>query len=178
MPRGVSLWLLALAGCWRGSASEPAERVAVRAKVPARPVAGPSLESNSPGPLATVHAAWDQEDGCLTCHVVVGTRAPLASDRCLGCHDHAELRTRTAAGLGLHARLRNACESCHHEHRGRGFDLRGWSSLPGGEAGFDHLLAGWAMPPTYQGTPCSGCHGAVDSQGLRVYHDLDRAQFP
>ncbi len=176
-----ALLLLVLGSCWRGAGTEPVETAPapVSAKRTGRaPIMGPSLSSFSPGPLAIVHAAWDQPDGCLTCHLSVGTQAPLGNDRCISCHDHEDIRTQKATGKGLHAHLRNLCQSCHREHKGRGFDLRGWNAFPGGEAGFDHVLAGWAMPPQYVGMPCSGCHGTVDSQGLRVYRGLDRAQFP
>ena len=181
-----------LASCWRGPAETTHEPIPRAPRLDGEPdpprqqtrppsPRGPSLASNSPGPLAIVHQAWDDPSGCLQCHVTVGATAPTSNDRCLGCHDHEKIAVRIAAGTGLHATppfRSKPCVSCHQEHRGPRFDLMGWTSMKGGAAAFDHALVGWQMPVAYRSLRCTQCHTTIDSQGLQLYLGADRAQYP
>src|SRR5688572_22025617 len=86
-----------------------------------------SFFSSSPGPLSKEHASLDTNTRCNDCHVN-GTKE-LSNDRCLGCHDHGDLKKRIDAGEGYHSsgKVRGRkCETCHLEHKGRGFDMMGW----------------------------------------------------
>jgi hypothetical protein len=130
--------------------------------------------TSSPGPLAKSHEAWDNPDKCNDCHVN-GTR-DVSNDKCLGCHDHQDLRARINAGKGYHATpgvKGKKCETCHSDHQGRSFDLMGWKSVKGGEKGFDHNLTGWPLNGKHKSTDCFDCHKKKNKQGLRVYMGTD-----
>ena len=91
-----------------------------------RAVAADDFLTSSPGALAASHAALDNPDGCASCHAADRSITP---EKCLGCHDHGDLKARIDAGKGFHASAKAAgrnCKLCHQEHRGRGFDLMGW----------------------------------------------------
>jgi hypothetical protein len=136
---------------------------------------GDDFFGSSPGPLTTSHAALDVKEHCADCHV--GDSKEVASDRCLGCHDHQKLDGRIKRGEGFHASAGvkgKKCESCHHEHKGRAYDLMGWSAVKGGEKGFDHELTGWPLKGKHTSTECKDCHKAKDKQGLKTYMGTDR----
>jgi hypothetical protein len=82
--------------------------------------------TTSPGQLASSHAALDSQDKCNDCHV--NGSKDLSNDKCLNCHDHNDLRSRINAGKGFHAspavKGKN-CQTCHSDHKGRGFDPMG-----------------------------------------------------
>ncbi len=130
---------------------------------------------SSPGPLTSSHGALDAKDHCTDCHV--GDSKELANDKCLGCHDHQNLSSRIAAGKGFHSSATvkgKKCESCHHEHKGRSYDVMGWTSVKGGEKSFDHELTGWQLKGKHAATDCKDCHKARDKQGLKTYMGTDR----
>jgi hypothetical protein len=54
----------------------------------------------------------------------------------------------------------------------------GWKTMPGGQAGFDHARTGWPLPQGYLAAPCTMCHVSIDRQGLQLYLDADRADYP
>ncbi|ACY17649.1 cytochrome c3 family protein [Haliangium ochraceum] len=123
---------------------------------------------SSPGPLSESHASIDGQDNCNECH---NNGRELSKDKCLNCHDHNDLRTRIRAGEGFHASRKvgnKPCESCHLEHKGRNYDLRGWNSV-GGEKNFDHDLTGWPLKGKHATIDCSRCHKRTNRQGLRLY---------
>lgn len=132
--------------------------------------------SSSPGPLTASHGSLDNQNQCNDCHVN-GTR-DVTNEKCLGCHDHKDLGARIAAGKGFHASALvrgKKCEVCHKEHKGRNFDLMGWSSIKGGEKGFDHELAGWPLNGKHATTDCGECHKARNkTQNLRIYMNTER----
>ena len=75
----------------------------------------------------TSHGALDTRTTATT--ATSTARKDVSNDKCLGCHDHNDLRARINAGKGFHASAHGqgqACETCHVEHKGRGFDLMGW----------------------------------------------------
>ncbi len=128
---------------------------------------------SSPGELAASHAALDQQGACTSCHEDDNS---VSAAKCLGCHEHQDMKARIDAGVGLHASPKvkgRACTLCHKDHRGRSFDLMGWSAL-GGESGFDHALTGWALQGKHAVRDCKSCHKASNKQGLRTYLGADR----
>src|SRR5262249_30649109 len=85
---------------------------------------------SSPGPLTQSTRAFDGRDHCNDCQV--DDSKERWNDKCLTCHDHQNLSTRIAAGSGFHASpvvKGKKCESCHHEHKGKRYDLMGWASV-------------------------------------------------
>jgi hypothetical protein len=130
--------------------------------------------SSSPGPLSSSHADLDTPDKCNECHT--GGRN-LSNDKCLGCHDHSDMNARIASGKGFHSSALvkgKQCESCHLEHKGRGYDPMGWSSIRGGQNQFDHKLAGWPLVGKHAAIKCEDCHKKRDKQGLRTYLGNDQ----
>jgi Class III cytochrome C family len=122
----------------------------------------------SPGPLSTSHAAYEGQENCGNCHT---TGKQLSNDKCLGCHEHSDMRARIASGKGLHASSKIAgksCWNCHLEHKGRSFDVLGWAAL-GGRDGFDHSLTGFDLVGKHRATTCNECHRRTNKAGLRVY---------
>jgi hypothetical protein len=130
--------------------------------------------SSSPGPLSRSHQALDTPDHCNDCHT--GGRG-LSNDKCLGCHDHADLKARIASGQGFHASAAvkgKQCEACHLEHKDKNYDLMGWRSLPGGQQQFDHKITGWALNGKHAATKCNDCHKRKDAQGLQTFLGEDK----
>ncbi len=128
---------------------------------------------SSPGELTTSHASLDTQNSCDTCHEPDHS---VSARKCLGCHDHANLRKRIAAGRGFHASAGvkgRECKLCHQEHRGRRFDLTGWKSI-GGQATFDHKRTGWPLQGKHAVTTCNKCHTTTNRQGLRKFITVDR----
>ncbi len=123
---------------------------------------------SSPGLLSESHATIDGKDHCNDCHT--GGRE-LSNNKCLDCHDHNDLRDQIRANRGFHASAKvkgKKCESCHFEHKGRNYDLRGWRSV-GGEKNFDHDLTGWELEGKHAAIDCARCHRRTNRQGLRIY---------
>jgi hypothetical protein len=148
---------------------------AVLAVVGTGTAAADDFFGSSPGPLTQSHGALDAKDHCTDCHI--GDSKELANDKCLACHDHQDLGARIAAGKGFHASAvvkGKKCESCHHEHKGKNYDVMGWPSIKGGEKSFDHELTGWQLKGKHAATECKGCHKATDKQGLKTYMGTDR----
>lgn len=134
---------------------------------------GQGFSTSSPGELAASHAALDNEDSCNSCHDGDKT---VSAAKCLGCHDHQDMKARIEVGLGFHASPKvkgRSCNLCHKEHRGRRFDVMGWISV-GGEKVFDHAQTGWTLQGKHGVTDCKGCHKTVNKQGLRTYLGADR----
>lgn len=134
-----------------------------------------SFFNSSPGALSTSHASIDGPDNCNLCHD--GGRE-TNNQKCLDCHDHSDLKGRIARGEGFHGRSPlvkgKPCESCHFEHKGRGFDLMGWRAVPGGEKGFDHDITGWKLQGKHSAIDCADCHKTRNKQGLRTYLGEDK----
>lgn len=129
---------------------------------------------SSPGALSESHKSQDGQDNCNLCHD--GGRA-TNDQKCLGCHDHSDLAKRIREGKGFHASSKvkgKSCESCHLEHKGRGFDLMAWRSLAGGEKNFDHALTGWKLNGKHTAIDCKDCHKNTNKQGLRTYLGEDK----
>lgn len=113
-----------------------------------------AIELLSPGELSRAHAALEGTANCTKCHPVGGK---LSQETCLACH--VELRTRIAAGTGLHGRMApadRACERCHPEHEGRGSPLVSWGKE--GRAAFDHARTGHPLAGKHRRADCEKCH--------------------
>lgn len=139
-----------------------------------RALAQGNFFSSSPGPLSASHAAIDGPDHCNDCH---SDGREVISDKCLGCHDHSDLKSRINAGKGFHASAQvsgKKCASCHNEHKGRSFDLMGWAAIPNGTKGFDHDVTGWKLEGKHGAVDCADCHKTKNRQGLRTYLGQDR----
>jgi hypothetical protein len=72
---------------------------------------GDDFLTSSPGALAQSHASLDNPDGCNTCHA---PDRSISAAKCLGCHDHGDLKARIDAGKGFTRRPRRpgATASC------------------------------------------------------------------
>ena len=130
---------------------------------------------SSPGALTNSHGALDDQAHCNDCHI--NNSRELSNDKCLACHDHNNLGARINAGKGFHSSplvKGKKCETCHHEHKGKGYDLMGWSSIKGGQDNFDHELTGWPLNGAHKNNKCTDCHKTKDKQGLRTFMGTDR----
>ncbi|MBP6630856.1 MAG: hypothetical protein KBG28_22980 [Kofleriaceae bacterium] len=130
--------------------------------------------NSSPGPLAASHAELDTSSKCNDCHD--GGREVIAS-KCLGCHDHRDLKARIDGGKGFHSSAivkGKACEACHAEHKGKSKDIMGWHTVKGGEKGFNHELTGWPLGGKHAEIECVECHKNKNRQGLRTYLGEDK----
>lgn len=128
---------------------------------------------SSPGELAKSHAGLDNEGSCNACHEGDKT---ISAAKCLGCHDHQDMKKRIDAGLGFHASAKvkgQPCSLCHKEHRGRGFDPMGWQTI-GGTQKFDHAQTGWTLQGKHAKSDCARCHKTTNQQGLRTYLGSDK----
>ena len=134
----------------------------------AAPPARADFFSQSPGPLATPHAALEGRDHCNACHT---DGRGLANEKCLTCHEHEGIRRRILDGKGFHASGKVAgkdCFLCHTEHKGRGKDILGFVAI-GGRERFDHALTGWPLVESHAGVDCNRCHTRRTGLGARSY---------
>src|SRR5262249_48869343 len=112
---------------------------------------------------------------CNDCHVN-GTK-DLSNDKCLDCHDHNDLKARIGEGKGFHASAvvkGKKCESCHIEHKGRGYDIMGWKTVAGGQASFNHELTRGRLNGKHAQTDCEKCNKIRAKQGMRTFMGTDR----
>ncbi len=125
----------------------------------------------SPGPLIAAHATL----ACADCHI--GATPEVVNDKCVGCHEHGDLRARITAGRGFHATPQvrgKLCVTCHLDHKGAGFDAIGWRTVKGGQRGFDHALTGWPLDGAHALATCESCHTARSRGGQRKFLGVDR----
>jgi hypothetical protein len=104
----------------------------------------------SPGPVATNHASV--ESNCAQCHDVGKAVADL---RCERCHDpagadrfthQAHVLLGSANSRKASAAPAMACATCHTDHRGRTFDIRGVDDR---ECGQCHLFSSLGRHPEF-----------------------------
>ncbi len=108
----------------------------------------------SPGDLARPHANLEGLSHCTDCHVA---GKQLSEERCLECHK--ELKADVAASKGFHGKLapdKRACETCHHDHQGRDYQMVEW---PQGKKQFDHgARTGFPLRAKHAEADCEKCH--------------------
>ena len=105
-----------------------------------------TARSDAP-PLSRAHAELDTSKKCVRCHEVW---EGVEDKKCLSCH--RDIRDRIARGKGYHARLRKQCQKCHHEHRGRRYDM---IKIP---SSFKHALTGYKLEGLHARVKCKACH--------------------
>lgn len=142
---------------------------------------GQAAFAQAPGPMSKGHAHLNGALDCQKCHEG-GTGVP--EKKCLGCHDHRDLRQRIEAGKGFHAdeEVRSkACKDCHAEHKeeppgsGQGRKTTvDWRPF-GGRQNFPHQRAGWPLTGAHRAQKCEKCHekkmpktGLTSFLGLRT----------
>ena len=107
----------------------------------------------SPGPLAEPHAELDGLTTCTSCHQ---PGAGVSAERCVECHEHVGDQLATATGF--HAG-KEACGSCHRDHRGRDAQL---TVLDPND--FDHDATGFPLLGAHAEADCEACHdGAAEN---------------
>jgi hypothetical protein len=126
---------------------------------------------SSPGDLAQSHAELEGQDNCTKCHT---DGKALSNEKCLGCHDHEDQRQKIASGRGFHNSPKvvgKKCWDCHLDHKGRGYDLMGWSAV-GGQDAFRDNHDNWTefqLNGKHEKVECEKCHTRKNKQGLRLY---------
>jgi len=110
------------------------------------------------------HAHLNSALDCQKCHEG-GTGVP--EKKCLGCHDHRDLRQRIESGKGFHADPEvkaKQCKECHAEHKeeppgsGQGrATTADWRPF-GGKKNFPHQRAGWPLEGAHRFQKCEACH--------------------
>jgi hypothetical protein len=133
-----------------------------------------------PGTRIRGHQGLD----CDKCHT---SGSGVARSKCLGCHDHRDLKNRIAAGKGLHARsdYKKGCEKCHLDHKGANYNPIKWGPL-GGQKRFKHKLTGYNLEGAHKRVKCAECHKSrykksgrtkflgLDSNCLSCHEDVHR----
>lgn len=102
----------------------------------------------NPGPLASPHSSLEGIKNCNQCH---STSKGVPDEKCLTCHK--EIQQRIVQRKGFHARVTGNCISCHSDHKGADYDLKGLSRLQ-----FDHTDTGWPLTGKHQTLACPSCH--------------------
>ena len=101
----------------------------------------------SPGPLSGPHfKPLKGVSNCVKCHK--GDRVKA----CLNCHK--EIWTKIKKKHGYHYRyFDKKCQTCHPEHRGKDYDLRGLERNK-----FKHSQTGWPLTGKHKEIKCEKCH--------------------
>jgi hypothetical protein len=125
--------------------------LAVTAAASRAAAAGAPQVQIAPGPLSRAHAALEGVTNCSKCH---DPAHAITAERCLECHK--PIADRIARRVGVHRAVKDACATCHHEHRGGAADLRQLNRTT-----FDHAAeTGFALEGLHAKatTTCSSCH--------------------
>ncbi|MBI2374621.1 MAG: hypothetical protein HYV07_11555 [Deltaproteobacteria bacterium] len=136
---------------------------------------GAFAQDIAPGPMSRGHDHLTGPLSCAKCHEGGG----VPDKKCLGCHDHKDLRLRIDAGKGFHATedvKSKACKDCHPDHReeppGSGKGRRttiDWRPF-GGQRNFEHQRTGWPLEGAHRFTKCEKCHDQSSKKtGLPIY---------
>lgn len=141
MKQLLAVWLLAVAFLWGA---------------PARA----DFFGLEPGARIKGHAGLD----CKRCHAE-GSTGGIEGNKCLGCHDHRDLRAQIEAGRGLHAQpdFKRNCEKCHADHKGENARVVDWRMFGGMEA-FPHDKTGYELEGAHRRVRCTQCHKAKFKQ--------------
>lgn len=118
---------------------------------PRSEAANPLEKLLMPGPVATSHAKI--EESCELCHT------PFAKDTqdglCLDCHKPVKADADAGRGFhGLDPLVKGAaCNLCHDDHKGRGFDM-----VQLNRTLFDHRKTDFPLGGAHADVPCASCH--------------------
>lgn len=95
---------------------------------------------------------------CTKCHAEGGGSA-VERSRCLGCHEHRDLKEQIENRKGLHAlpEFSKNCEKCHSDHKGAKAKLMDWR-LFGGMESFPHDKTDYPLQGAHQRARCVDCH--------------------
>ena len=111
----------------------------------------------SPGVLSKPHAHLSGIKNCNVCH---GSNRDVLESKCLECHK--DLAARISVGKGFHADKKTKCMTCHTEHLGKDFDIRGLDLKT-----FNHNQTGWKLEGFHaQIKNCASCHKTRSFLGL------------
>ena len=107
----------------------------------------------SPGTLSQAHAK--AEDTCDNCHTPF--KKTGQDERCVGCHDHQDIGRDLAEKKGFHGKIKNrdACRTCHTEHKGREAKI-----VVLDEKKFDHEGTNYPLKDSHLKVECAKCHVA------------------
>jgi len=112
-----------------------------------------------PGELIAGHAPFEQD--CEQCHETLEKHSQ--ADRCLACHDHADIKRDIENNQGFHGRLqadmRNQCRHCHTDHKGRRHQI----VLLDTES-FDHSQTDFELRDSHRQLACSSCHSQAEKK--------------
>ncbi|MBI5493915.1 MAG: hypothetical protein HY904_02745 [Deltaproteobacteria bacterium] len=116
-----------------------------------------------------------QDLDCKKCHAE-GTGSGIDRNKCLGCHDHRDLRAQVEHGRGLHGRpeFQKSCEKCHVDHKGEKARVIDWK-LEGGMDQFNHAKTGYELEGRHRRVKCTDCHKArFERSGTPRFLGLDQ----
>ncbi|HET6494502.1 MAG TPA: cytochrome c3 family protein [Thermoleophilia bacterium] len=104
-----------------------------------------------PGDVGRAHA--DIEADCGKCHQAFDRSSQRTL--CLECHDEVELDLERDTGYHGRAPIGadQACNTCHHEHRGRDGDVLGLDRDT-----FDHDVTDHPLVGRHESVTCEACH--------------------
>lgn len=139
----------------------------------------PSVGAQAPGPMSKTHSHLSGPLDCQRCHD--GAKG-VTEKKCLGCHDHRNLKLRIEAEKGFHAHPKvreQECKDCHPEHKdqpsGSGKARRStidWRPF-GGRRQFEHRMTGWPLLGAHRFESCEECHTRKSKKtGLSVFLGL------
>ncbi|MEJ8838608.1 cytochrome c3 family protein [Ramlibacter sp. AN1133] len=103
----------------------------------------------SPGPLIEGHAKYDAD--CGKCHVRFDRKAQ--EGLCLDCHKEVAADVRSKAGYHGRIRNRDACRSCHTDHKGRTARISSFEPRK-----FDHRQTDYLLRGAHEQVECARCH--------------------
>ncbi|HUN94478.1 MAG TPA: cytochrome c3 family protein [Burkholderiaceae bacterium] len=129
----------------------------------------------SPGPVIAGHEK--NESDCTSCHVPFDKNGQDA--KCMDCHK--EVARDVRAKTGFHGRIRrDACRTCHTDHKGR--DAR---VIVLDETRFDHSKTDFTLRAAHEKVECAKCHvkgktwraAATDCNGCHRKDDVHKGQL-
>ena len=105
----------------------------------------------SPGPLIEGHKKFEED--CAKCHVRFDRKAQ--DGLCLDCHKDVAADVRGKAGYHGRMPQRDACRTCHTDHKGRAAKAAAFDPKK-----FDHRLTDFQLRGKHEPVECAKCHTA------------------
>lgn len=99
-----------------------------------------------------------QNMDCKKCHSE-GGGGGIDRNKCLGCHDHRDLKKEIEEKRGLHSlpEFSRNCEKCHADHKGPTARIIDWRMFGGMDA-FPHEKTGYDLQGAHRRASCTDCH--------------------